>query len=173
MSSPCVDNVNIKLNDNPQYAFSAARLPGAAPDRYVQSEGDEAGVVRGSYAYLDPNYQWQQVHKYFLQKYEIFLPRLFVQVEYVADSAGFHVAGPVSHPAETAAVRAARLQHAQLYDAIAVRNSQLPVAPLVPAPAPAAPAPQETAAVANLRSSFHQQFEQIAAEHARWGQQNI
>ena len=84
----------------------------------------------------------------------------------MADSAGFHVAGPVSHPADTAAVSAARLQHAQLYDAIAVRNSQLPVAPLVPAP-------QETAAVANLRSSFHQQFEQIAAEHARWGQQNI
>ena len=88
----------------------------------------------------------------------------------MADSAGFHVAGPVSHPADTAAVSAARLQHAQLYDAIAVRNSQLPVAPLVPEPAPAAPAPQETAAVANLRSSFHQQFEQIAAEHARWGQ---
>ena len=64
-------------------------------------------MVRGSYAYLDPNYQWQQVHKYFLQKYEIFLPRLFVQVEYVADSAGFHVAGPVSHPADTAAVSAA------------------------------------------------------------------
>merc|ERR1719418_416385 len=70
-----------------KYAFSAARLPGAAPDRYVQSEGDEAGAVRGSYAYLDPNYQWQQV-------------------EYVVDSAGFHVAGPVSHPADTAAVSA-------------------------------------------------------------------
>ena len=172
MSSPCVDNVNIKLNDNPQYAFSAARLPGAAPDRYVQSEGDEAGVVRGSYAYLDPNYQWQQASEYFYGVSIIFTPT-FVQVEYVADSAGFHVAGPVSHPADTAAVSAARLQHAQLYDAIAVRNSQLPVAPLVPAPAPAAPAPQETAAVANLRSSFHQQFEQIAAEHARWGQLNI
>ena len=135
MSSPCVDNVNIKLNDNPQYAFSAARLPGATPDRYVQSEGDEAGVVRGSYAYLDPNYQWQQASEYFYGVSIIFTPT-FVQVEYVADSAGFHVAGPVSHPADTAAVSAARLQHAQLYDAIAVRNSQLPVAPLVPAPAP-------------------------------------
>ena len=53
--------INIQL----QYAFSAARLPGAAPDRYVQSEGDETGVVRGSYAYLDPNYQWQQAREYF------------------------------------------------------------------------------------------------------------
>ena len=44
-----------------QFAFSAARAPGAEPDRYVESEGDAAGVVRGSYSYLDPNYRWQQV----------------------------------------------------------------------------------------------------------------
>ena len=44
-----------------QYAFAASRLPGAAPDRYVESEGDADGVIRGSYAYLDPNYQWRQV----------------------------------------------------------------------------------------------------------------
>ena len=44
-----------------QYAFSAARLPGAAPDRYVESEGDAEGVIRGSYAYLDPNQEWRQV----------------------------------------------------------------------------------------------------------------
>ena len=60
--------INIQL----QYAFSAARLPGAAPDRYVQSEGDEAGVVRGSYAYLDPNYQWQQASEYFYGVSNIF-----------------------------------------------------------------------------------------------------
>ena len=62
-----------------QYAFSASRLPGAAPDRYVESEGDSEGVIRsvkvimmimmmlmmmiirGSYAYLDPNQEWRQV----------------------------------------------------------------------------------------------------------------
>ena len=29
--------------------------------RYASQEGDANGVVRGQYAYLDPNYQWQQV----------------------------------------------------------------------------------------------------------------
>ena len=29
--------------------------------RYATQEGDANGVVRGQYAYLDPNYQWQQV----------------------------------------------------------------------------------------------------------------
>ena len=55
-------------------------------NRYVQSEGDANGVIRGSYAYLDPNYEWRQV-------------------QYVADKEGFHVdpsvlpvANPVSHP---------------------------------------------------------------------------
>ena len=38
-------------------------------------------MIRGGFAYLDPNFQWQQV-------------------EYVADENGFHVdsANPVSHP---------------------------------------------------------------------------
>ena len=31
--------------------------------RYATQEGDANGVVRGQYAYLDPNYQWQQVSK--------------------------------------------------------------------------------------------------------------
>merc|ERR1712002_1447644 len=42
------------------YAYSAARVPGASPDRYASQQGDELGVVRGQYAYLDPNYKWQQ-----------------------------------------------------------------------------------------------------------------
>jgi hypothetical protein len=30
-------------------------------NRYVEQEGDANGVVRGSYAYLDPNHEWQKV----------------------------------------------------------------------------------------------------------------
>ena len=45
------------------YSFNAARSPGAKPDRYVESEGDADGVVRGSYAYLDPNFNWHKVFK--------------------------------------------------------------------------------------------------------------
>ena len=66
----------------PQYAFASGRYPGGAPDRYTQSEGDAQGVIRGGYAYLDPNHQWQKV-------------------EYVADENGFHVdtsVNPVAHP---------------------------------------------------------------------------
>ena len=69
-----------------KYAFAAGRVPGGKPDRYVESEGDAQGVIRGGYAYLDPNYQWQKV-------------------EYIADENGFHVdssalpvANPVQHP---------------------------------------------------------------------------
>ena len=72
-----------------QYAFAAARLPGAEPDRYVESEGDANGVVRGSYAYLDPNYQWRHV-------------------QYVADKDGFHV-DPAVLP------QAAAVNHPQVY----------------------------------------------------------
>merc|ERR1711971_330734 len=127
-----------------KYVFSAARLPGAAPDRYVESEG----VIRGSYAYLDPNQEWRQV-------------------QYVADQDGFHVdpsvlpvASPVSHPHDTAAVSQAKLQHQELYDAIALRNSQVPVAIQRPRLA-------ESPAVARVRSEFASQFERISAEHAR------
>ena len=44
-----------------KYAFAAGRAPGGKPDRYVEQEGDEQGVVRGSYTYLDPNWKWQKV----------------------------------------------------------------------------------------------------------------
>ena len=35
--------------------------------RYATQEGDANGVVRGQYAYLDPNYQWQQVSKAYVR----------------------------------------------------------------------------------------------------------
>ena len=105
-------------------------------------------MVRGSYAYLDPNYEWRQV-------------------QYVADKDGFHVdpsvlpvASPLNLPHDTVAVANAKLQHQQLFEAIALRNSQLPVAPEVSHP-------QETKAVANNRAQFQSDFERIAAEHAR------
>ena len=108
------------------------------------------------------------------------------KVSYVADQDGFHVdpsvlpvASPVSHPhvgysnleclmdwptfikiQDTAAVSRAKLQHQELYTAIALRNSQAPAAPQVLLPA-------ETPAVAEVRTQFASQFEKIAAEHAR------
>ena len=54
----------------------------------------------------------------------------------------------------------AKLQHQELYTAIALRNSQAPAAPQVLLPA-------ETPAVAEVRTQFASQFEKIAAEHAR------
>ena len=78
--------ISISISFFLQYAFSSGRYPGGAPDRYTQSEGDAAGVIRGGYAYLDPNHKWQKV-------------------EYVADENGFHVdpsvlpvANLVAHP---------------------------------------------------------------------------
>jgi len=128
-----------------KYAFSSGRVPGGPPDRYIQSEGDSRGVIRGGFAYLDPNFQWQQV-------------------EYVADENGFHVdssalpvANPVSHPQDTAAVAKAKAAHQALFEQIALRNSEVPVVQ------PNA----ETPAVASHRDAFHKQFEKIAAEHAR------
>merc|ERR1711892_1227646 len=96
-----------------KYAFSSGRVPGGPPDRYTLSEGDADGVIRGGYAYLDPNQQWQKV-------------------EYVADENGFHVANPISHPKDTVAVAEAKAIHQDLYDQIAIRNSIVPVvAPVV------------------------------------------
>ena len=62
---------------------------------------------------------------------------------------------------DTAAVSQAKLQHQQLFDAIALRNSQAPAVPQ-------AGLPLETAAVANNREQFQQQFADIAAEHTRY-----
>ena len=67
---------------------------------------------------------------------------------------------------DTVAVSSARLQHQQLFDAIALRNSQAPVNVVQPLPV-------ESAAVANVRNQFHAQFDQIAAEHARYVCVNI
>ena len=44
-----------------KYQFAAGRRPGGKPDRYVDSQGDEHGTIKGSYTYLDPNYKWQRV----------------------------------------------------------------------------------------------------------------
>ena len=54
----------------------------------------------------------------------------------------------------------AKLQHQQLFESIALRNSEAPAVPQ-------AGLPLETAAVANNREQFQQQFQDIAAEHAR------
>merc|ERR1712083_1053513 len=125
------------------YAYSAARAPGAKPDRYATQEGDANGVVRGQYAYLDPNYQWQQV-------------------AYLADANGFHVDAsnlPIAN-VDTPAVAAARAQHEALFGHLAQVNSQAPVEVVRQGPV-------ETATVIKQRSKFAEQFAAIAEEHAR------
>ena len=66
-----------------------------------------------------------------------------------------------SYIQDTVAVAQAKANHQNLYEQIALRNIQIPVAPQ-------AFANVETAAVASHREAFHKQFDQIAAEHARW-----
>ncbi|TRY73508.1 hypothetical protein TCAL_01551 [Tigriopus californicus] len=124
-----------------QYAFAAGRAPGGKPDRYVEQEGDENGVVRGSYAYLDPNWKWQKV-------------------SYLADpDTGFHVlestAGDASSlPEDTPVVAEAKAKHKALYDQIAQRDQVQPESP------------KESKAVEDKRIEHYSAFERIRAEHA-------
>ncbi len=162
-----------------EYSYAAGRHPGGKPDRYVEEEGDERGVVRGSYAYLDPNWKWQKV-------------------EYVADpETGFHVknqdeSAAAALPLDTAEVAKAKQRHRALFAAIAERHrrvngavaasakeppslasqpqpqprqtpslSPYAVAPLLPH------APVETDAVKRKREEHAAAFRRIAEEHAR------
>jgi len=142
-----------------KYAFSAGRAPGGKPDRYAQQEGDEFGNIKGSYAYLDPNFQWRQV------KYE------------ATKEGGFQIVGGVEpepvtttvggRPVDTVAVQRAKAEHALLFDQIATRNSHPPT-PLAAHP------PADTLAVSTakleheaLRYEIQLQHDRIAAEHAR------
>merc|ERR1711892_698452 len=126
-----------------KYAFSSGRVPGGPPDRYTLSEGDANGVIRGGYAYLDPNQQWQKV-------------------EYVADENGFHVdSSALSHPKDTVAVAEAKANHHDLYDQIAIRNSIVPVvAPVV--------LNAETPAVAGHRDAFHVDTSALPVANPIW-----
>merc|ERR1711892_1446681 len=126
-----------------KYAFSSGRVPGGPPDRYTLSEGDADGVIRGGYAYLDPNQQWQKV-------------------EYVADENGFHVdSSALSHPKDTVSVAEAKANHHDLYDQIAIRNSIVPVvAPVV--------LNAETPAVAGHRDAFHVDTSALPVANPIW-----
>jgi hypothetical protein len=130
-----------------QYAFAAGRRPGGKPDRYIEQSGDEEGVVKGSYTYLDPNYVWQSV-------------------KYVADAEGFHIlpgSTPLaqSHPEETPVVAAARAKHAELFKEIAERNSQVPLS-----------GGADTRAVREKKLEHAAEFARIAEEHARIGEEH-
>lgn len=125
-----------------KYAFAASRVPGGSPDRYVEQEGDGEGVIRGSYTYLDPNQQWRKV-------------------SYFADKDGFHVEeDSQAIPKDTAAVARAKTKHDFLFQELALRNSKVPV-PIISVPN------VESAAVVAKRLEFEQQYNAIAAEHAR------
>ena len=60
----------------------------------------------------------------------------------------------------------AKLQHQQLFDAIALRNSQVPVAPAAPQHVQL---PVETAAVSAVRSQFAAQFDQASVQKNKLG----
>ena len=58
-----------------KYTYSAGRAPNSKPDRYVEQEGDEDGVIRGTYTYLDPNWTWQTVRVKSIFKYLYYIPK--------------------------------------------------------------------------------------------------
>lgn len=133
-----------------KFAYSAGRAPGGKPDRYAQQQGDEYGNIRGSYAYLDPNWKWRQV-------------------EYVAtEEGGFQVVGgtvdEAKPPVDTVAVQQAKANHAYLYDQIAVRNAHPPAQPPVPAYA-VGRLPSQSRAVEKARAEHQDRFRQIQAQH--------
>ncbi len=114
------------------YAVSAGRHAGGKPDRYFVQQGDEYGVVQGSYSYLAPNWKWQKVGKVATNTFHEHTTThiSLLQVEYVADADGFHVlpgSTPLSaaQPEETPVVAALRAKHEELYRQIADRNNQV------------------------------------------------
>lgn len=128
-----------------KYAFAAGRAPGGKPDRYVEQEGDEKGVIKGSYAYLDPNWKWQKVG-------------------YVADEDGFHITDSspgAAGPEDTPAVAAAKARHQALFQQIAERHraQNSDVVPYA--------GNEETEAVKQKRQEHAEEFQRIAEEHAR------
>ena len=113
------------------FSYAAGRAPGNKPDRYVEQEGDEKGVIKGSYAYLDPNWKWQKVRNSFFLSQERLSQSFKTQVQYVADpETGFHVLNKDGAPAEahlpldTAEVAKAKARHKALFEAIANRHKQ-------------------------------------------------
>ncbi|KAK7874378.1 hypothetical protein R5R35_007840 [Gryllus longicercus] len=86
------------------FAYAAGRFPNHV-DRTHEEASDGSGVVRGSYAWVDPRFQVRRV-------------------EYVADAHGFHpvLSSPV---ADTPAVAAAKQRHAALYERIAAEHARL------------------------------------------------
>merc|ERR1719369_512266 len=141
----------------------------------------ELGLVRGQYAYLDPNYKWQQVQ--YVADDEGFhvdssnLPVANVDTPAVANAkanhaalfqqiAASHTLGadgvviPVVGPQDSASVAQAKAQHAALFGRIAASNSQAPVAIV-------RRSPPETPIVQDYRNRFSEEFARIAEEHAR------
>ncbi|XP_049839926.1 uncharacterized protein LOC126284805 [Schistocerca gregaria] len=86
------------------FVYVAGRYPGHI-DRTHNEESDGSGVVRGSFAYIDPRYQVRTV-------------------EYTADKQGFHpiVSLPV---ADTPTVAAAKQKHAEQYARIAAEHQRI------------------------------------------------
>lgn len=141
-----------------KYAYSAGRAPGAKPDRFAEQEGDEYGNIKGSYAYLDPNFQWRQV------KYEATKEGGFKIIGGTEPEVPIHT---VYGPIDSVAVQRAKAEHALLFEQIAARNAQPPLPPQASPPTDTRAVQKVKAQHANLRAKIQQQHDRIAAEHAR------
>lgn len=117
-----------------RFAFIAGRYPGDI-DRTHAEYGDGTGTVRGQYSYIDPS-------------------KRIRTVEYVADQNGFHPSLSIPND-DTPVVAQAKLQHAELYEKIAARNS-----------VPHLYIPKDTRTVAAAKNRHIDLYERIAAEHA-------
>lgn len=122
------------------FSYSAGRFPGHV-DRTHSEVSDGSGVVKGSFAYVDPRNQIRTV-------------------EYIADENGFHP--QLSHePKDTVAVANAKERHYALYNRIAERNSQPANIENVEVSAP-----RDSVAVEFAKQKHFTLYDKIAMEHA-------
>ncbi|XP_023302355.2 uncharacterized protein LOC111684419 [Lucilia cuprina] len=127
------------------FSYQAGRAPGHV-DRQHTEVSDGSGVIRGAFSYVDPKNQVRTV-------------------QYVADEHGFHP--QLSHELEdSAAVKAAKQKHFNLYNRIAQEHAagvHHPTAPLT--------GPNQSEAVVRATNKHLSLFDRIAAEHAAIGAQ--
>jgi len=156
--APAVDPVFSKYHAQDELGQYSFGYNDASSNRHETKTAD--GVVQGSYNYVDSNGHIQTV-------------------QYIADAAGFRVAGtnlPIhaaTAPVDTPEVAAAKVEHAVAYSAIAadhalpVVEAAVPVVQVAAAPVVlAATAPVDTLEVAAAKVQHAAAYSAIAAEHA-------
>lgn len=98
----------VTTNPHPySFAFTAGRYPGNI-DRTRAEYGDDNGIIRGLYTYVDPRHEIRAV-------------------EYTADKNGFHPVLNVPAARDTPAVSAERSRHLKLFNEIARNKNRITV----------------------------------------------